>query len=151
MNILTVGLVIQDYALIEFTGMSKIVTLANVELPVSDQIGPQTTGHDLVAIYQGLPLDIQTKMYRVSLLNRNEVNLLYREVKLMGENNALKSQFNETRRGNFVFVATFLVLICSIGIAWLYHLNTVQHNDVIDADFTKGLVKVLQYLIKGFV
>lgn len=150
MNILTIGLVIQDYTLTEFTVMSKIVTLANVDLPVSSQIGPTTTGHDLVAIYQGLPLDIQTKMYKISLLNRTEVNLLYREVKLISENTLLKNQFNDNRKSNFVFIGTFLVLICSIGIAWLYHLNTVQHNDVIEADFTKSLLKVLQYLIKGF-
>lgn len=151
MNILTVGLVIQDYTLVEFTGMSKIVTLANVELPVDCQIGPQTTGHDLVAVYQALPLDIQTRMYRVSLLNRTEVNLLYREVKLMSENNELKSQVSESRRGSVVFIATFIWLISSLGIAWLYHLNTVQHDDVIKADMTMGLIKVLKYLITGFV
>lgn len=151
MNILTVGLVIQDYALVEFTGMSKIVTLSNVELPVSSQIGPGTSGNDLVAIYQQLPLDIQTKMYATPLLNRIEVNLLYKEVKFLSESRQINDRYKDSRIGNLVFISTFLVLMSSVGIVWLYYMNTVQHNDVINANVFKSYIKVLQYLITDFV
>lgn len=151
MNILTVGLVIQDYALVEFTGMSKIVTLANVELPLNCQIGPATTGNDLVAIYQELPLDVQTRMYTNSLLNRIEVNLLYKEVKLLSESRQIQDQYKDSRSANVAFIGTFLVLISSIGISWLYHLNTVRHGDVINANVFKSFLKVTEYLITGFV
>ena len=151
MNLPTIGALIRQFPISDFSIMSKVITEVNDRVGGEYQLTPEMTGDEILAVYHRLPYTIQQQFYEEDIITRLEEQSLYTEIKIVSESNTLKTLYNNNMSSTLLLDVNLILLVIFSGVTLLYRQNTINHNDQIEAHFLGTLLNVLKVLITSII
>jgi uncharacterized protein YaaW (UPF0174 family) len=151
MNLPTIGALMRQFPISDFSIMSKVITEVNGRVGIEHQIKPEMTGDMILAIYHRLPYTIQQQFYEEDIISRVEEQGLYTEIKVISENNNLKMLYNNNMSSTLLLDVNLILLVIFSGVTLLYRQNTINMDDQIQAHFLSTILNVLKILITSII
>ena len=151
MNLPTVGALMRQFSISEFSIMSKVVTVVNQRVSEEHQLTPDMTGDDILSVYNRLPYDIQQQFYEEDIIDRVEEQGFYTEIKVVSNNNLMKQMYDNNMSSTLLLDINVILLILFSAMTLLYRQNTINHGDQIPANLLSTIVSVLHYLIFSII
>lgn len=151
MNLPTVGALMRQFPLSDFSIMSKVITSVNERVDVTYQLTPEMTGDDILNLYNRLPYDIQQVLYEEDIITRTEEHTFYTEIKLVTDNSIIKQMYDNNMSSTLILDVCVILLILFGATTLLYRQNTINHGDQIPANLLSTVWAVLEYLILSIV
>lgn len=151
MNLPTIGALMRQFPISDFSIMSKIITEVNGRVGPEHHITPEMTGDMILDIYHRLPYTIQQQFYDEDIITRVEEQGLYTEIKVINENNNLKMLYNNNMSSTLLLDVNLILLVIFSGVTLLYRQNTINYDDQIEAHFLSTILNVLKILITSII
>lgn len=151
MNLPTIGALMRQFPISDFSIMSKIITEVNGRVGPEHHITPEMTGDMILDIYHRLPYTIQQQFYDEDIITRVEEQGLYTEIKVINENNNLKMRYNNNMSSTLLLDVNLILLVIFSGVTLLYRQNTINYDDQIEAHFLSTILNVLKILITSII
>lgn len=151
MNLPTIGALIRQFSICDFSIMSKVISTVNARVDDEFMIVPETTGDEIVDIYNRLPYTVQQQFYNEDIITRVEEQGLYTEIKVVTENSLIKETYSNNLSSTLMVDINVILLICFIATALIYRQNTIKHEDQIHANVLTSVIGLLEYIINAFI
>lgn len=151
MNLPTIGALLRQFPISDFSIMSKVLTTFNSRVPEAFYLSPEMTGDAILLVYHRLPYSLQQEFYNEDIISRVEEQGLYTEIKIISENNTLKLLYNNNMSSTLLLDINLILLIIFSGVTLLYRQNTINNGDQIEANFFTTVISVIKILITSIV
>lgn len=105
MNLPTVGALMRQFSISEFSIMSKVVTVVNQRVSEEHHLTPDMTGDDILTVYNRLPYDVQQQFYEEDIIDRVEEQGFYTEIKVVSNNNLMKQMYDNNMSSTLLLLS----------------------------------------------
>lgn len=151
MNLPTIGALMRQFPINDFSVMSKVITNVNARVPEEYHITSEMTGDDILDLFHRLPYTVQQELYEEDLITRVEEQGLYTEIRIVSANNIMKKMYDNNMSSTLILDINVILLVVFAATALLYRQNTINFNDQIEANALSTVVGILQYLITTII
>lgn len=151
MNLPTIGALMRQFPISDFSIMSKVITEVNGMVTEEYFLHPDMTGEDILRIYHTLPYDAQQSLYEKEIISRVEEQGLYNEIKIVSENSLMKETYDNNMSSTLLLDLNILLLVVFAAVTLLYRQNTIANGDQIEANLLTTIISVLTYLVTSIV
>ena len=151
MNLPTIGALMRQFSISEFSIMSKVITVVNQRVDDEYQIVPATTGDEILAMYNRLPYDIQQWFYEADIIDRVEEQGFYTEIRVVSNNSLMKKMYDNSLSSTLLLDINIILLLLFTGMTLLYRQNTISHGDQIPANLLSTIISFIHYLIISII
>lgn len=151
MNLPTIGALMRQFPICEFSIMSKVITYVNSKVEPEYHLKPEMNGDEILALYSRLPFDIQQRMYEEDIINRVEEQGFYTEIKVVSNNDTMKKMYDNNMSSTLILDINVILLVIFSAMTLLYRQNTINNGDQIPANLFTTVVSVLHYLISSVI
>ena len=151
MNLPTIGALMRQFPISDFSIMSKIITSFNNRVDDQYHLTPEMDGDEILRIYNRLPYDIQQVFYDEDIIDRVEEQGFYTEIKVVSNNSLMKKMYDNNMSSTLILDINVILLILFSAMTLLYRQNTINHGDQIQANLFTTVITVIQYLITSII
>lgn len=151
MNLPTVGALMRQFPISDFSIMSKVLTSVNTRVAAEYHLTPEMNGDDILVVYSRLPFDVQQVMYEEDIIDRVEEQGFYTEIKVISNNSLMKKMYDNNMSSTLILDINVILLIMFAAMTLLYRQNTINHGDQIQANLLTTILSVLNYLILSII